>query len=157
MKSEIAYKAPIVVDVISGLFILLFLYTALSKTFQIYSMLEVIKQTPLLSSIPKEIAWTIVTLEYATTLLLFIPKTKKIGLYFSCFLMLIFTLYIIYMKVTLQSLPCSCGGIIAKMTWNQHLIFNICFTLLALVAILLTRKSMKSSKPEGDALGAAFS
>lgn len=37
-------------------------------------------------------------------------------------------------------MPCSCGGILEKMNWNQHLLFNICFCVLAVPAILLQSK-----------------
>ena len=53
--------------------------------------------------------------------------------------MTIFTLYIGYMVAFVPKLPCSCGGIIQKMSWNQHLIFNVGFILLGVYAIWLDR------------------
>jgi len=32
--------------------------------------------------------------------------------------------------------PCSCGGILSDMNWNQHLIFNIVFTMIALTGLI---------------------
>jgi len=46
------------------------------------------------------------------------------------------------------NLPCSCGGVLQQMTWNQHLIFNVVFTLLALFAIWLTRKKGNINEAE---------
>ena len=37
----------------------------------------------------------------------------------------------------IPDIPCSCGGVLEKMSWNEHLIFNIAFVVLGLVAILL--------------------
>lgn len=37
-------------------------------------------------------------------------------------------------------IPCSCGGISEKLSWTEHLVFNIGFIALALVAIVLTEK-----------------
>lgn len=129
-----------IVEVISALFILLFLYTALSKSYEITNTVVVLKYTRIFKPVATEFAWGVVIIEYIVTGLLFIPRTKKIGLYASLILMLTFTVYIISMLAFIPNLPCSCGGIISKMTWKQHLFFNLAFILLALAAILLNRK-----------------
>jgi len=43
------------------------------------------------------------------------------------------------MKAFVEKLPCSCGGVIAKLSWNQHLLLNLGFVLLALGAIALLK------------------
>jgi len=130
-----------IVEVISALFILLFLYTAINKTSHIQSTVNVIKRAPVISLFPVTMAWAIVVIEYITSLLLFLPKTRKAGLYTSLGLMISFTLFIGYMMVFIPKLPCSCGGIISKLTWNQHLVFNILLSMLALTAVLFQRKN----------------
>jgi hypothetical protein len=127
-----------IVEVISALFILLFLYTAINKTFDIHPTVTAINKSLLISS-SELVAWLVVIAEYITALLLFLPATRKAGLYSSLGLMTIFTGYIIYMKAFVEKLPCSCGGVISKMTWNQHMLFNIISILLAIVALLLLR------------------
>jgi len=128
-----------IVEVISALFILLFLYTALSKTNDIKSTVVIIKKTLRLENYSLPFAWGIVISEYIISVLLFVPGTRKIGLYSSLSLMTAFTLYIAYMKLFLTDLPCSCGGVISKLTWNQHLAFNLIFLLLAFLGILFQR------------------
>jgi hypothetical protein len=54
--------------------------------------------------------------------------------------MLAFTGYVIAVVSFSKELPCSCGGVLQEMSWGQHIVFNIVFTLLALVAALLERK-----------------
>jgi hypothetical protein len=132
-----------IVEVISALFILLFLYTAINKTFEIGTIENVLKEISFTSTYAQEIAWGIILLEFITSLLLFFPKTRKKGLYASLALMIAFTLYIGYMKLFIAHLPCSCGGVISKMTWNQHLIFNILATMLAITALLFQKKNNK--------------
>jgi hypothetical protein len=134
-------RRKLVVEVIAALFILLFLYTALSKSFMIGSTVDVIKRTPFFSNFPKVTAWSVVVVEYAVAALLFFPQTRKAGLYSSLVIMLGFTLYIGYMKAVIPRLPCSCGGVISTLTWNQHLVFNIFFALLAGYGIRLMGKS----------------
>jgi len=37
-------------------------------------------------------------------------------------------------------IPCSCGGIIAKLSWGQHLVFNLIFLGLALIGFMFFDK-----------------
>ena len=48
-------KKNTIVEIISALFILLFLYTALSKTFQINNTVNVLLKTPIFANIAKDI------------------------------------------------------------------------------------------------------
>ena len=132
-------RTKLIIECIAALFILLFFYTALNKTLEIDKTVVAIWQTPGLSKYATAIAWTIVIFEYIVTIMLFIPNTRKLGLYASLFMMLSFTAYIIYMKTVLNDLPCSCGGVISKMSWNQHLLFNIVLSILGFFSIYLIR------------------
>jgi putative oxidoreductase len=134
-----------IVEVISALFILLLLYTALSKTMNIGPTVDVLKRTPFFKAFPVEAAWGVVIVEYLVAILLFIPRTRKLGLYSSLSLMIGFIGYIIWMKIVVPDLPCSCGGVISKLTWNQHLVFNFGFALLALCGILLKQKTERDT------------
>lgn len=125
-------------EIISAVFIFLFVYTALSKIFTFHLFTQTLKETPLIGGIAPFIAIALPIIELMVSLLLLIPRTRRLGFYSTFALMLVFTLYIGYMIVFTPQLPCTCGGVIEKMTWTQHLIFNVVFTLLALTAILLT-------------------
>ena len=133
-------KRVAIAEIIASLFILLFLYTALNKSFDVSKTVNVIKKTPFLSSYAEGVAWVVVILEYIVAALLFLPKTRKLGLYASTFLMVAFTVYILYMMAFIPNLPCSCGGVLQQLTWTQHLIFNLSFTILATMGIWLLRK-----------------
>ena len=129
-----------IVEVISALFILLFLYTAISKSLDINRTVAVVQRNPLLLNHAESVSWAVVIIEYIVSILLFLPKTRKSGLYISLSLMLIFIGYILYMMTFVPNLPCSCGGVISKMSWKQHLFFNIFFAGLAFSGIRLSRK-----------------
>ena len=73
-------------------------------------------------------------------MLLCINATRLTGLYLSFFLMIAFTVYIFLILNYSDFVPCSCGGIIEKLGWTEHMIFNICFALCALAAIGITEK-----------------
>ncbi|WP_205512405.1 MauE/DoxX family redox-associated membrane protein [Longitalea arenae] len=136
----VANNRKAIVEVIAALFILLFLYTALNKTIDFRPTINVLKTNPAFANLAAEISWTIVTIEYITAVLLFLPQTKRSGLIVSALLMSAFTAYIIYMMVFVPNLPCSCGGVISELTWSQHLIFNVFFILLSLAGIRMHRK-----------------
>jgi putative oxidoreductase len=143
-------KKQTIVESIAALFILLFLYTAISKTYDINRTVAVLNKTPFFESISRETAWAVVIAEYIISILLFFPSTRKAGLYSSFILMCGFTAYISLMMAFAPDLPCTCGGIISKMTWTQHLVFNILFTLLAFIAIRLHQQSRVKSKQDTE-------
>jgi hypothetical protein len=134
-------KKTIVPDIISALFILLFVYTALTKLIEHESFKAVLGQSPLIGIKANILSWLLPISELFTATLLFFPSVRKWGLASSLALMLIFTGYITYMISFAKNLPCSCGGVISLMTWSQHLIFNIFFTALAAIALLLTLRN----------------
>lgn len=64
-------------------------------------------------------------------------KIQLLGLYLSFFTMSLFTGYIYMMLNYSYYVSCSCGGILDKMTWEDHLLFNIVVTAAAFLAILI--------------------
>jgi hypothetical protein len=137
-------RKKLVVEIVSALFILLFLYTAISKTYEIGKTQAAIYHIPFFEKFSLETAWAIVAAEYLVSALLFFPFTRRIGLYSSLILMLVFTAYISLMMAFSPELPCSCGGVIQQMTWTQHLIFNVLFTGLAFLANRFDRDLRKA-------------
>lgn len=112
-------------EVIAGIFILLFVYTALSKLMDLNTFKSVLSKSPLIGSRAAFVAWSIPISELIIAALLFLPSTRKLGLVASLGLLLLFTLYIAYMLVFTPQLPCSCGGVLQTMDWDTHLAFNI--------------------------------
>ena len=135
-----AIKRTTIVEVISALFILLFVYTAINKFLVLTDLKYVLKDFPLIGSFPQVVAWGLPISESIIALLLFIPRTKLSGLYGSLAMMTAFTFYLGYMLVFTPKLPCTCGGMLQKLSWPQHLIFNMIFIFLAIVAIRLYKK-----------------
>jgi hypothetical protein len=39
-----------------------------------------------------------------------------------------------------KNLPCSCGGIISKLSWKQHIIFNLFFIVLSVIGIRFQKR-----------------
>ena len=127
-------------EIISAFFILLFVYTATSKLLTHKTFLISLNKSPLLSIASGFLSWTIPAIEIAISILLFVPRFRRTGLLFSFSLMTLFTVYIAYMLMTSSHLPCSCGGVISKLTWQQHLWLNVFLTMLAASAIYLSNR-----------------
>lgn len=129
-----------IMDIGVYLFIILFMYTAASKLFTIKSFASTLAKSPLIGSLNMFVAWSIPLVEIAISLVLIIPKYRKTGMRAALLLMTIFTIYLSYMILSSSKLPCHCGGVINKMSWQQHIWFNIGFILLALTGLQSQKK-----------------
>lgn len=122
------------------LYILLFVYASISKLLDFENFRVQLAQSPLLSAYAGLVAPSVILVELFIVLLLCLKGTRLIGLYGSFFLMVAFTVYIYLILNYSDFIPCSCGGIIEKLGWTEHLIFNSFFVTLALVAVVILEK-----------------
>lgn len=136
-------KKTTIIETIVILFIILFLYTGISKILDYPIFKEQIELSPILGSISKPVAVLIPTLELMIVTLLIVPRWRLKGLYTSFILMAAFTIYIFTMLRFNTELPCSCGGIISELSWEQHIALNGVLLFLALTAIILEKKVEK--------------
>ena len=120
---------------------ILFLYTGISKLMDYQVFKAQLEESPVMAPFSTVIAWGVPLIEIFLAILLLLPAFRLKGLYASLFLMIAFTIYVIVLVSVSDKLPCSCGGVIEQLSWQQHIIFNIVFTGLAAWAILLHRKS----------------
>lgn len=130
----------IISNIISGLFILLFTYTALSKLAGYARFRFVLSMAPLMHHYAGWIAAIIPVAELAIAALIFIPATAKKGMMAGVSLLVVFTGYLVYMVLTEPNLPCSCGGVIQQLSWQQHIAFNIFFIAAGLAGIYMQNK-----------------
>lgn len=103
-------------------------------------------QSPLLSAYADYVALAVPTFELVICGLLLVPKTRVIGLIAAYCLMVMFTAYIYIILNFSSFVPCSCGGILEEMSWNQHMAFNITFIAIAVIAIFISQIRIKSFK-----------
>lgn len=121
---------------VAYLIALLFVYAAMSKLLDFENFQVQLAQSPLLSAYAGFISYAVIIVELVLAILLCLPKTQIIALYGSLGLMSAFTIYIYLILNFSDFVPCSCGGILEKLGWTEHLIFNIVFVLLAFTAIV---------------------
>lgn len=129
-----------ITEIIAGIFIILFLYTAINKFSTISQFQQVLSKSPLIGNLAYPISRIVPLCELVIVALLFFPSTRQAGICSSLFLVTAFTIYLAYMLVFSPWLPCSCGGVLSQLSWKQHILFNTSFIMLALSAILIRRK-----------------
>lgn len=142
--SKSAYYKNIFVYIICLLYILLFVYAAVSKLIDFEHFKNQIGQSPLLTAYASTIAWIVPICEILVSILL-VFKGARLWALFCCYiLMVMFSTYILIILTISSFIPCSCGGILEKLGWNEHLIFNIVFVLLAIIAIVFENSLSKN-------------
>ena len=115
----------------------LFLYTAYAKLVDHERFLKGLSNVHIIIGFGPFISWFVPISEIITSLLLLFPKSARWGLYTFTGLMILFTGYIGSALIWETSLPCHCGGVIEKLSWIQHLWFNLAFIAIAAVGIWL--------------------
>lgn len=129
------------VDIISALFILLFVYAAVSKILDFETFQAQLGQSPVVSTYAETISYGILFLELIIAILVGITRTRLLGLYGAFALMIVFTIYIIIIMHFAPFTPCSCGGILENMGWKEHFIINVCFIILSITGIYSLEKT----------------
>jgi hypothetical protein len=132
--------------IISLLLIFLFAYTACSKLIDSKAFATVLGSVPLIERGAGIVAILLPLAELLIVLLLLFERTRLVGLYASMILLLVFTVYLVYMVLMVPHLPCSCGGVISRMSWKQHVVFNLFFIGLTMIGI----RSMKYTSVVSD-------
>lgn len=128
------------------LFIVLFVYAATSKLLDFETFQIQLAQSPFLGAYAGMISVLAPGIEILLAGMLIIPRYRLIALIGCYGLMVMFTAYIVIILNFSDFIPCSCGGVLEKLSWTQHLIFNIVFIVLAGVAILLASQLPKPGK-----------
>lgn len=139
MKLPATIKS-IIIETVCLLYVLLFVYAAVSKLLDFENFQVQLGQSPLLSAFAGWVSWLVPTIELIIALLLLFSKWRVIALFAAFSLMTMFTTYIFIILNYSSFVPCSCGGILEKMGWTEHLIFNVFFVGLAVLGLLLEKQ-----------------
>ena len=136
-------KRSTLVEIIALLFVILFLYTGISKLMDYSVFKEQIASSPVLKPIAPWAAWILPVSEFGVAVSLFIPRWRLKGLYAALGMMILFTGYIGAILLLDDHIPCSCGGVIELLSWQGHLIFNGVWIGLALTGIILGKAARR--------------
>lgn len=126
-----------VIDVCAALLLLLFLYTAWNKVLDHEKFLFQLRLSPflLMRFWSVFLVWLVPLAEMLIAVFLILPHWRRRGLILSVILLGVFEVYIGFMLLSGVHLPCSCGGVFARMSWQGHLFFNAVFMLLGLLGL----------------------
>lgn len=139
-------KYKLYVDIMAGLLILLFVYTALSKLDN-YSFFQAqLNLYPFIGLFGNTLSWAIPAMELLIAILLLLPAYRTKGLMAALILLIVFTVYLLLMILYTPDLPCSCGGVIQSLAWTQHIFFNCFFIMVTFIAVLMSRRNKNTKK-----------
>jgi uncharacterized membrane protein YphA (DoxX/SURF4 family) len=144
-------KKEWITEIISALFVVLFIYAAAMKLIDYDKFTLQLGQSPVLTAFAGIVVWLVPAVEVVIAMLLMTTRFRLAGLYAAFSLMVMFTAYIIVITRFSEYVPCSCGGVLEKLSWNDHLVFNIAFVALAAVAILIYPKDILLQWKQGNA------
>ncbi|RBQ06812.1 MauE/DoxX family redox-associated membrane protein [Pedobacter miscanthi] len=149
-KNKTKYEGNDLLQLLSAiLLVLLWGYAGFSKLADYGRFVEQMKlaPVPLMKHLAPLLGIAVPVAELVLVGLLFSERFRKTGLWLSFLLLLVFTLYISLMLLSGLRLPCTCGGLISKLGWRQHLIFNAFFMLISLLPFLWGRIFPKGYSP----------
>ncbi|HEY8898294.1 MAG TPA: MauE/DoxX family redox-associated membrane protein [Niastella sp.] len=134
-------KRKIIIEIISSLLILLFLYASVSKWLAFKVFIGEMNNQPFPNWMTPWLVWSIPIVEVLIVIGLIFERTRLFAFYASLFLMGAFTIYTVTILLhAFRYIPCSCGGVIRKLTWPQHLVFNLFFVGISLLGIILKKR-----------------
>lgn len=132
---------PSAVSLISGFLTFLWVYAAMSKVLNYeQSRMQMMNQVfPV--TVNAVLLWLIPITELFIAGLLLFSKSRIVGLILSAILLFLFSGYVLLVMLNVFGrIPCSCGGIISKLSWGQHLVFNLVFLALAILGLRIELK-----------------
>lgn len=137
------FKRQVLLECISALLIMLFLYASLSKFLDFTTFIGEMNNQPLPNSWTPFLVWFIPCSEILICLALLFERTRLLGFYASLGLMSLFTIYsIIIILNFFGRIPCSCGGVIRRLTWKQHIVLNLFYVALSIAGIILQHRKV---------------
>lgn len=123
-------KARIIMFCAAAL-IFLFAYTGFSKLMNTALFERTLGEAPLIGNLASLIAYLLPVGELGIALMLFVPRFRGTGFLLSFLLLILFSLYIIGLLLFSENLPCSCGGVLQRLGWGEHLLLNGVFMAMA--------------------------
>jgi hypothetical protein len=134
-------------EIVTGIFIILFTYTAVNKLIDYRTFRIALVQSPVLVNYADFMAWALPAVELLVVLLLVFSATRKTGLFLSLVLMTAFTAYVSYIMFFASELPCNCGGIMKALSWKQHLAVNVILAVVAAWGWLIQKRDKNILAP----------
>ncbi|MBH2003265.1 MAG: hypothetical protein I8H66_01115 [Sphingobacteriia bacterium] len=133
-------KKSIWLELCCALLILLFAYVSISKFINYPVFFDAMKTQPFPDWMGWFIASTLPAAELLIAGLLFFDRTRRPALKVALSLMVAFTIYAaLFAFNIIAKKPCICGGIMEKLTWENHFYINLFFTAISMIGLWLEK------------------
>lgn len=131
------FGKEIILWIISILIALMWAAAAFGKLKDLEDFQFQLGQSPLLQGFEEIITWVVPYGELFLAVVLIYPATRLFALYTSIFLLSLFITYIVALLKFSYYVPCACSGFAEGLSWKGHVVFNIAFMALAIIAIFI--------------------
>lgn len=112
--------------------IFVLIYTASAKLLNFPHYANSMRSQPLPTLLRLPLTYLIPVLEVLFAYLIMVKGLRRIGLLGTSVLLLLFTGYVGYIKLSgYEATTCPCGGLFSSLNWNQHLLVNSALTALS--------------------------
>ncbi len=136
-------RHSVVVEVICWAYFLLFAYAAFDKLMGYDKFVVTMGQSGMLTPYAGVLGWLVPLVEIVLALLLVLNWFRLLGLYAAFALMTMFTTYIFIVLYVMEKELCGCGAAIEALGWGWHMVLNIIFLILAIIAIVISREAQR--------------
>ena len=128
------------VVIVKFILILIFSYSAFSQIISYSTFLNALVKSPVIPyNFVKTVGNFVIIIELGLSVLLLFSGRSRLSLILSTFLMAFFTGYMLIIYYLSPYIPCSCGGVIEKLSWTDHIVFNIVVTSLAAFGVKFSK------------------
>ena len=130
----------VLLEIIIALLVLLFLYAGVTKAMDYNFFATQLLRSPWINGYAGYIAWVVPAFEILIAIMLLLGGNfRKFALFAYAGSLIVFSIYITAVLLSGEKVPCSCGGLIQNLSWPKHILLNLSFAVLAVIAILLQR------------------
>lgn len=136
--SKSSYKTTVIAFVILINFVVYF-YSGVDKLIHFNEFVLNFSKSPFApSDLINELSFCVVGIELGICFLCFFNKFQKLACLLFMIMSYVFSGYVLLMITYSPYLPCSCGGLIDFLTWNEHLALNISLTTISGYATIIS-------------------
>ena len=130
-------KRKFIFEIIAGLLLAFFVYTLVSSYIQLQSLKNLLA---FYTKYTSEVAWMMIISELIISIILFVPRTRYIGL----ILVMLYSSYGFYIVITHFHYPHDFGGVLNRISTTQQLVLFCLLFVLALFGIISRLRKSRS-------------
>jgi putative oxidoreductase len=129
-------NSQLLLSIMITMLILLFAYTAVSKLYDLADFERQLRNQVLPRWSVTPLLWFLPAMELVVVAMLLSKPFRLAGLWASCALMFVFSIYMgLVVLNVFDRIPCSCGGVLKNMGFTTHLIFNLTFLFFSIASL----------------------